>query len=492
MKFTVARKLTLAHIGFAIIIVSMVILAWWQLTNIEIQLGHASGATQSLDTVSRDKEMQPQTWQVPADTGLQIQGTILRARQLIIAAGLFGLLAVLYGYFLLARGIVRPLQELGAAHNANARGDLSRRVHVYAQDEFGVLAESFNQMAGKIEHGVNIEQRAMQYTLLREITEQLQTSPTLEAAYQVIAPYAERIFAGIRGGLGIISASKSLISTTASWGNCEILPKTFHSSDCWALRRSREHLSTSPDAGPVCGHFTGAGSMPRLCVPIIMQGECIGVLCLESNTADEKNSVQLPEVQELAVMVADGIGLCLSNLILQDALRHQSTHDALTGLHNRLYLDEALMREVSRAERYRTKLAVIMLDLDYFKQINDKYGHSAGDKVLEHTGQLISGNIRTSDIACRYGGEEFVVILPQISPEQTRERAEQLLALFRSRTITYNHQNLEPVTCSMGIAVFPEHGRTTDEILQVADQALYAAKSQGRNCYCLPEDINTL
>lgn len=424
--------------------------------------------------------------QAMSDDRLQLQRSTRSFSRLVFGAGLLLLVAVLAGFFYLRRTIIHPLRELGQAVDAGAPG---KRVMVHAQDEIGQVAEAYNNMCANLEHGVIIETRAMQYTLLRELSSLLQTALTLEEAYPIIADYGERLFPRMSGGMALVVGGKNQVKREAQWGDSEVITPSFHPSDCWAMRRSREHLSTSPEAGQVCDHFTNTASPHRLCVPMVIQGESVGILCLLSDPADSVHTVLAPEIQELAVMVADSIGLPVSNMKLQLALRHQSTHDALTGLYNRRYFTEALSREISRALRYRTNFALFLLDLDYFKKINDDYGHQAGDLVLERTGELLAENIRSSDIACRYGGEEFVLILPQVAPEQIRERAEALVNLFRTQELTYNNHTLK-FTCSLGIAVFPDNGDTDEEILHSADQALYLAKSRGRNGYCLLDELN--
>jgi diguanylate cyclase (GGDEF)-like protein/PAS domain S-box-containing protein len=165
---------------------------------------------------------------------------------------------------------------------------------------------------------------------------------------------------------------------------------------------------------------------------------------------------------------------------LQDKLREQSTHDALTGLYNRRYLEETLGRELLSAERHGHAVSVIMGDLDYFKMVNDRYGHLAGDEVLRTFGALLKKNARGSDVYCRYGGEEFLLVLPLMTQGSAMERAEQLRGALEAAPVPYG-ASLIPVTASFGVATFPHNGRTGDELIAAADHALYAAKEGGRN-----------
>jgi diguanylate cyclase (GGDEF)-like protein/PAS domain S-box-containing protein len=173
--------------------------------------------------------------------------------------------------------------------------------------------------------------------------------------------------------------------------------------------------------------------------------------------------------------------------VLQEELRELSTHDALTGLYNRRYLEESFRRELLLAERAGHPVSVIMGDLDHFKAVNDRDGHLAGDEVLRVFGNLMKHNARGSDIICRYGGEEFLLVLPGMTQEGALERAEQLRRSMAATRFSYGASQIT-VTASFGIAAFPSHGRTTDDLIAAADTALYSAKAAGRNRVCLSSE----
>ena len=162
-------------------------------------------------------------------------------------------------------------------------------------------------------------------------------------------------------------------------------------------------------------------------------------------------------------------------------LREQSIRDYLTGLFNRRYLEETLEREIKRAERAQHSLGIIMLDVDNFKSINDTLGHAAGDIVLQEVSNFLSGQVRQSDIACRYGGDEIVFILPDTSRDVIKERAEHLRNEMKSLQIEYNKKKLAPVTISLGVAIFPDDANNGEMLLKSADTALYQAKRGGGN-----------
>jgi len=185
--------------------------------------------------------------------------------------------------------------------------------------------------------------------------------------------------------------------------------------------------------------------------------------------------------QQLAVAVCETIKLSLYNLKLREELREQAMHDPLTGLCNRRYLEENLARELHRTRRGNLPLCVVMLDLDNFKPFNDTFGHNAGDSILRGLALALRENLRKSDISCRYGGDEFVLVLPDSSLADAQQRVEQIRALVKERQIRQGYSVVDMPTLSAGVAEAPKHGSTTTELLHAADNAMYAAKQAGRN-----------
>ncbi len=170
----------------------------------------------------------------------------------------------------------------------------------------------------------------------------------------------------------------------------------------------------------------------------------------------------------------------LANLELQKALREQSIRDVLTGLYNRRYMEEMMEREIARAQRAKDSLAILILDIDFFKKINDTYGHDGGDTVLKHFASLLNARIRKEDIACRMGGEEFLIVMPGIGEELAKVRAKELCHHIRSLTIPVKGQDMT-ITSSIGVAILPSHGSTGHDLITAADAALYHAKKNGRD-----------
>lgn len=217
-----------------------------------------------------------------------------------------------------------------------------------------------------------------------------------------------------------------------------------------------------------------------LCLPLTAGGETLGIMHLRA-PADDKGADPIEEAVTLIQTAAEQIALSLANIKLREDLRRQSIHDALTGLFNRRYLDETLPRETLRSKRGGEHLSVIMLDIDHFKKFNDEFGHEAGDLVLQTLGAFLKKGVRGGDIACRYGGEEFTVILPGASPEAAIEKAEKLRTGILTQRFIYGGRDLGKVTLSLGVATFPLHGETPEEVIAAADAALYRAKESGRN-----------
>jgi diguanylate cyclase (GGDEF)-like protein len=173
--------------------------------------------------------------------------------------------------------------------------------------------------------------------------------------------------------------------------------------------------------------------------------------------------------------------LALANLKLRETLHQQSIRDPLTGLFNRRYLEESLNREIHRALRTERSLAVVMIDVDRFKQFNDTFGHDAGDAVLRELGTFLQTHVRTSDIACRYGGEELTLIFPDADLEDAAHRAEALRQGIKELEITHRGQTLDQITISMGVSACPDCGTDGDDLIKAADAALYRAKKEGRD-----------
>ncbi|MFZ5656081.1 MAG: GGDEF domain-containing protein [Pseudomonadota bacterium] len=173
--------------------------------------------------------------------------------------------------------------------------------------------------------------------------------------------------------------------------------------------------------------------------------------------------------------------MALANLRLRESLRVQSVRDPLTGLFNRRHLTDALEREVKRCDRRERPLSVVMIDVDHFKRFNDLHGHAAGDAVLKAVAQALQATTRSEDILCRYGGEEFTLVMPEAGHADALRRAEQIRQAVSQVEVVHDGARLPPLTASLGVASYPEAGRDPCVLLSQADAALYRAKAAGRN-----------
>jgi diguanylate cyclase (GGDEF)-like protein/PAS domain S-box-containing protein len=325
-----------------------------------------------------------------------------------------------------------------------------------------------------------LEQRTREITLHNDMSEMLQSCVSSAEAYAVITQIGRQLFSDEIGMLFMQSASRTMVERVALWGTASDGSPgmaVFAPDDCWALRRGRLYVGGPESAALQCRHLAGTNPFEYLCVPMAAHDGSVSLLHLQRTSGGP-----IPDARRrLAQTVADSISLALANLHLRETLRSQSVRDALTGLFNRRYLEETLDREVRRVTRANKPLGVIMLDIDHFKVFNDTFGHEAGDAVLREFGRFLGSNLRGEDIACRYGGEEFVLILPEADLEITTQRAEKLREGVKYLTVTDHDQSLGAISLSLGVAIYPEHGANGDALLRAADTALYRAKHNQRD-----------
>lgn len=329
------------------------------------------------------------------------------------------------------------------------------------------------------ESSAELERSNREIRLMSQLTEMLQTCQSVQEACEVIVRFGGQLFPRDAGAVCLITASRNLVEAVAVWGETP-RERVFAPDECWALRRGQGHLVRQ--VGDVhCGHVDDEVPF-SLCAPMMAQSETLGVLHL---LFDPAAGEAVEAKRQLALVMAEQVGLALANLKLREKLRDLSIRDPLTGLLNRRYMEESLERELHRARRRDLSLGVVMLDVDHFKRFNDTYGHDAGDAVLRDIGQFLKQSVRDSDIACRFGGEEFTLILPEASREAVLQRVEQLRVGVANMTLMHQGQPLGPVTISLGVATFPDDGETSESLLRGADRALYRAKREGRNRVCL-------
>jgi diguanylate cyclase (GGDEF)-like protein/PAS domain S-box-containing protein len=353
-------------------------------------------------------------------------------------------------------------------------------------------SEAQQQHADSLDRLVKeLELRTKQTTLLNEMGSLLACSGTVAEAGAVVANSVPKLFpAASSGALYLFRSSRDLIEALVRWGQRDALAPTFPPDACWALRRGQPHWSGDPENDIGCRHFIEGSTNDSLCVPMVAQGNTVGTLLLEfQNTAESRYEFGESfrgSHQRLAVSVASQIALSLASLQLRDTLREQSIRDPLTRLFNRRFLEESFERELQLASRKSQSIAVLFLDLDHFKRFNDTFGHDAGDLVLQSLADLFRSFFRATDICCRYGGEEFAIILPESTSQDAAIRANALRSEVKSLRLQYKKQSLGQLTLSVGVAAFPEHGSTSEKLLKIADQCLYESKASGRDIVTLP------
>jgi len=287
----------------------------------------------------------------------------------------------------------------------------------------------------------------------------------------------------LAGSVYLVRASRDHAEVAMQWGthaaSSDILPVP---SDCWAFRRNQPYCCQDLHSDIACPHVDVAPNnvtAATACLPLSAQGELMGWLYLSTPVSGPLRGFQL------ALQAAEQLSLALANIRLREDLTRQSIRDPLTGLFNRRYLEESLAREISRCQRRKLSLVVLMLDLDHFKSFNDQHGHPSGDTLLSAFGRLLQAHCRAEDIACRFGGEEFTLILPEAEQDVGLKRAWAIASATAQMVVTHQGGPLGRVTTSIGLAMMPEHGTTAAALLEAADKALYQAKSEGRNRVCV-------
>src|SRR6185295_14993140 len=234
----------------------------------------------------------------------------------------------------------------------------------------------------------------------------------------------------------------------------------FTLDECWAMRRHQVYSADTQESAMLCKHLTDPLPREYLCVPLAAQGRFVGMIHLSSQTEGNLKERQ----EKLAVLIAEQVALAFANLGERETLQNQSIRDPLTGLFNRRYMEQTLEREVERLGKNGHKLSTLMIDIDHFKKFNDQHGHEAGDLVLREVGSLLSQAIRKDDVACRYGGEELVLVFPETELAEARELADKIQKSVKRLSIRHLNETLEPVTVSVGVAVCPDDGKTVAEV----------------------------
>ncbi|WP_022669070.1 PAS domain S-box protein [Desulfospira joergensenii] len=331
-----------------------------------------------------------------------------------------------------------------------------------------------------------LKYRNHEIELLNEMGDLLQVCITENESYKTLSNICKKMWPDSNGFLGIFDKTLGLNTIEAFWGEAVQHNDPFSPEECWAFRRGKCHSIIDPKNDLTCEHMRKIPRHITLCIPISARGKTLGVLSTKfpilGSDVDRVQIVkQSKSLEAMAKRVTELFSLSLSNIRLRKDLYERSVRDSLTGLYNRLFMEESLSKELKIAERKGSAVSVIMMDVDHFKKFNDEYGHETGDEVLRRLGIAIPSFLRPSDIVCRYGGEEIIVIMPDCPLKIACDRAELIRSGIEDKVkIRYGGQYLQ-VTASFGVAEFNENYHSKEEFVSAADQALYLAKQAGRN-----------
>ncbi len=394
--------------------------------------------------------------------------------------------------FILKRRILRPVMTLSDVVNRLADQDYTVETPEFSQvDEIGDMAHAIRIFR---ENGLERQRLERERDadwavrdLLARMTQRLQGCESVSDLFSVVGLFAPEIAPNLAGRLYTLDNCMDLMVCAAEWhgspdGGVKArgprgTDAAFGPDDCWALRRGQTHAPGGELLDVPCRHVLGSAARATICVPLTAQGETIGLLVLENLTADHGPDESTGVYIEL---MSETVGLALANLNLRDVLHEKALFDPLTGLRNRHELDDTLRRLVATADAAATPIACLMMDIDRFKGLNDRFGHDAGDLVIRTVAAVFAGGAREDDLALRYGGEEFLMLIPGADEALAVERAELIRERVAGLDLTYKGQPLGQITVSLGLAIYPHHG-PIQALITTADAALLRAKEGGRD-----------
>ncbi len=396
---------------------------------------------------------------------------------------LIGLVTLIF----VVRDVSTPIHRITESMELISKGDLEADIpYADRSNELGMMARALTVFKKSL---VENERLSAATRTLSELSEWLQSAKSESELYGMISSVLGRLMPECRGSLYIYANSRDVLEIATEW-NGQSQTRSLHPEDCWSLRRGHAYVHGTSEIEFHCDHVHCGINENYCCIPIVAHGDTVGLLHLEytadsSETAEEAKA-RFADRARLGLACAEHLSIAIANMKLREGLRDQSVRDVLTGLNNRRYLLEAARRELLRAERHKQPVSVVTIDVDHFKTFNDNHGHDAGDTVLRHVGETLRTLFVDDAVPCRFGGEEFVVLLPNTGLEEAAVRAEELRAKIEGLTIRYGDGQLPPVTISAGVAAWPAAGASLMELLRVADDALYRAKQNGRNRVELP------
>lgn len=380
--------------------------------------------------------------------------------------------------------MIRQIEELDAQNDrAQANIDFTIKAIVILQLASGLFCIAVFLFAAR-RGAAEAQARALAVTnatrsreevmRLFEMTDMLQSAQDQSDANMVLRATAMELLPDLAGTLYVFSNSRDRLVLSASWnlGDGPAPADTIGLNQCWALKRGKPHVNHPHGDKLRCEHHAEGAFV--LEIPMAARGEVLGLFCIQTLRAD--GDVRLQEIAGLGTALADAMSLALANLALGAKLRSQALRDPLTGLYNRRYMEDTLQRAVQLAQREKHDVSIVMIDLDHFKRLNDQHGHAKGDTVLRDAASVIVHQLRESDVACRYGGEELLVVMPNCSLEDAAHKAERL----RIGIAALSQPGID-ISASFGVASIPATSSSAHDLMQAADAALYVAKEQGRN-----------
>lgn len=390
--------------------------------------------------------------------------------------------ALSLGAIWLVRRVAGPLDALSRSAEAMERGEPFAFVAT-RQDEIGGLAGTMARLHAIVEQRYAVvSAMAEQSSVLNRLSELVSYADDEDAVIRAGAAALERLVPSSGGAVALVNPSFDQLRVHSSWGESAAFPDAPPPIDrpagCPGIRRNAVHITRlAPDALSLSCEVHPLRSGSLLCVPMISHNEVIGVIHIER--ADE-DAFADDEVR-LAGRVAEQVALAMANLRLMRRMERQAMTDPLTGLANPRAFDPLVERELTIAQRDGAPVAIIMLDLDHFKQFNDTHGHPAGDEALRTLARTLRASIRETDTAARYGGEEFAVLLRATDLEGALVVAEKIRSAIELTSVEIGPSRFARVTASLGVAASDSHGLDRMQLMRLADGALYAAKRAGRN-----------
>ncbi len=338
-----------------------------------------------------------------------------------------------------------------------------------------------NELSGKIKE---LEQRNLEICILHEMGEMIQVCRDSAETYPIISNYLAKFFPADSGAIFLFNDQTIHTKPIVTWGDYNKNEIKFTQYDCWALRHGKPYMVGNSVEKIKCAHVSKDSANGYLCIPMIVQGEINGLFHIEFEPTDAEstmNTSRLERKRDLAITISEQLTLAIANLNLRESLRIQSVQDPLTGLYNRRHMEKYLERESHRAKRHGTTVGVIMLDIDHFKNFNDTFGHDAGDAILKKFGTYLNEHVRMEDMACRYGGEEFTVIMVDTTVDDIAKKVKKICRDVQDLLVIKHEGKELKITVSAGAAAFPVHNSDIKTVIAIADAALYQAKREGRN-----------